>query len=359
MFQLNSYFFVVLNITSGLLSLLGAVGIFVSLIIQRRVGQLQDIIEELLDLSYEDGMNNTVKIQNLIYKYQMQYILPAKPIKFVLHYININIALEILFWSWLLYLIYRNPFRWETMIYLWPMFAILFVMVFYRQLIKSTINPVGNNNKMFNSIIPSPRYLRSIAFLSSYVNVSVKTMIQQARPTPVLRQKEPGRWEIILKEELSFDDYHYFLVLRDKGNVIFYAYGHILIELDADPITGKPQPTARNLNIPLGEIAKDLRLTKPEVSFLVFPKGEKHPIEFTYSLNQVDSVYFAPDPPVISTNHLITYNFIRENILNILTHDGQDERFKNLPTKILCGGLRRYGDGNGNEITTNEKPYID
>jgi hypothetical protein len=65
MFVLNSYFFIILNITSGLLSLLGAVGIFISLIIQRRVGQLQDIIEELLDLSYEEGTNNTVKIQIL------------------------------------------------------------------------------------------------------------------------------------------------------------------------------------------------------------------------------------------------------------------------------------------------------
>ena len=338
MFQFNNYFFVVLNITSGLLSLLGAVGIFVSLIIQRRVGQLQDIIEELLDLSYEEDTNNTVKIQNLIYKYQMQYILPAEPIKIVLHYINISIALEILFWSWLLFLVYKSPFQWEILIYLWPMFAILFVMIFYRQLIKSTINPVDSKNRMFNSIIPSPRYLRSIAFLSSHVNVSVKTMIQQARPTPVLRQKTPDLWEVTLKEELPLDDYHYFLVLTDGREVSFFAYGHLLIELDGDPITGKPRPTARNLNIPLGEIAKNLCFTKPEVSFLIFPKGEKHPIEFNYSLKPVDTVYFAPGQPGISTNHLITYNFGRNNTLNILANNSQQEKYKYLPAKINYNG---------------------
>ncbi|MGI6686453.1 MAG: hypothetical protein ACOX47_13470 [Bacillota bacterium] len=359
MFELSNYYFVVLNITSGLLSLLGAVGIFVSLIIQRRVGQLQDIIEELLDLSYDEDTNNTVKIQNLIYKYQMQYILPATPIKIVIHYININIALEILFWTWLLYLIYRNPFQWHIIIYLWPMFAILFVMIFYRQLIKSTINPVDNKNRMFNSIIPSPRYLRSIAFLSNYVNVSVKTIIQQGRPTPVLRQKSREIWEVILKEELPFDDYHYFFALTDGNEVPFFAYGHILIELDADPITGKPRPTARNLNIPLGEINKDLQLTKPKVSFLIFPKGEKHPIEFNYSLKQIDTVYYAPEPPNISTNHLLTYNFTRENTLNILIHDSQEVIFNHLPQKINSGGLRQYRSGNEKEQTIKIKPYID
>lgn len=357
MFEISSYMFIVLNITSGLLSLLGAVGIFISLIIQRRVGQLQDIIEELLDLSYDDGNNNTVKIQNLIYKYQMQYILPAKPIKIVIHYINISIALEVLFWAWLLYLIYTEPVQWRIFIYLWPMFAILFVMIFYRQLIKCTINPVGNKNQMFNTIIPSPRYLRSIAFLSSYVNVSVKTMIQQARPTPVLRQKSPEKWEVILKEELPLDDYHYFFALTDGENLPFFSYGHIIIELDGDPITGKPRPTARNLNICLGEITKNLRLSKPEVSFLIFPKGEKHPIEFTYSMEKVDTVYFAPGAPDVTINHLITYNFVGKNTLNIL--ENTDENKKTLPVKMDAKGHRCYCNENCEEFITKEKPYID
>jgi hypothetical protein len=72
----------------------------------------------------------------------------------VIHYININIALQVLFWSWLLYLNFRSPIKWESLIYLWPVFAMLFVMIFYRQLIKCTINPV--DNQMFNSIIPLP-----------------------------------------------------------------------------------------------------------------------------------------------------------------------------------------------------------
>jgi hypothetical protein len=104
--------------------------------------------------------------------------------------------------------------------------------------------------------------------------------------------------------------------------------------LEADPITGKPRPTARNLNIPLGEIANDLRLLKPEVRFLIFPKGEKHPIQFLYSLKQVDSVYFAPGSPEITTNHLITYNFMGKNTLNVLINDTTDEKMKLLPPKI-------------------------
>lgn len=358
MFQLDTYFFIILNITSGLLSLLGAVGIFISLIIQRRVGQLQDILEELLDLSYEEGTNNTVKIQNLIYKYQMQYILPVNPIKTVILYINLNIALQVLFWIWLLYMTYRSPFKMETLVYLWPMAAIFGVMLFYRHLIKSTINPVGNH--MFNAIIPSPRYLRSIAFLSSYVNVSVRNMIQQSRPTPVIRQKSQDVWEVILKEELPLDDYHYFLTLQDEEKITFYAYGHIIIELDADPITGKPRPTARNLNIPLGEISKNLRLSKPEVSFLIFPKGEKHPIEFIYALKQVNTVYFAPGFPQISTNHLVTYNFTgKSNTLHVLINDAKEEKLQFLPSEIKSGGLRCYHSGNEHDQIIHCKPYID
>lgn len=359
MFVLTSYFFIILNITSGLLSLLGAVGIFISLIIQRRVGQLQDIIEELLDLSYEEGTNNTVKIQNLIYKYQMQYLLPVKPIKTVINYININIALQVLFWSWLLYLNYRSPFKWEILIYLWPVAAMLFVMIFYRQLIKCTINPV--NNQMFNSIIPSPRYLRSIAFLSSYINVSVKAIIQQSRPTPVLRLSErtPDTWEVTLKEELPFDDYHYFFVLTDENDISFWSYGHILIELDADPITGKPRPTARNLNISLGETKNNLRLLKPEVTFLIFPKGEKHPIQFFYTLKEVDTAYFAPGSPEITTNHLILYNFTEKNTLNVLINDATDKKLKLLPQKINGKGQRRYNDNHQKEQIVKIKPYID
>ncbi|ATW23492.1 hypothetical protein [Candidatus Formimonas warabiya] len=358
MFELSNYFFIIMNLASGLLSLLGAVGIFISLIIQRRVSQLQDILEELLDLSYDEGTNNTVKIQNLIYKYQMQYMLPVKPIKTVISYINLNIALEVLFWIWLLYLTYRSPFQWDSLIYLWPMAAILAVMIFYRQLIKSTINPVDNH--MFNSIIPSPRYLRSIAFLSSYVNVSVGTIIRQARPTPALRKKGPASWHVILKEELPFDDYHYYFCLTDQEQVYFSAFGHILIELDADPITGKPRPTARNLNIPLGEITQDQPFFKPEASLLIFPKGEKHPMEFSYDLEQASNVYYALGSPRVSVNHLITYNFEEKNTLNILSTEAKEKKLEALPAKINSGGSRWYCvDGERELVEAEIKPYID
>ncbi len=357
MFELSSYFFILLNITSGLLSLLGAVGIFISLIIQRRVSRLQDIIEEILDLSYEDSANTTVKIQNLIYKYQMQYILPAKPIKTVIHYININIAFQLIFWIWLLYLIFKGPLSWDSLIYLWPLFAMLFVMLFYRHLIKCTINPV--DNRLFNAFIPPPGILGASPICPDMLTFPSKSLCSSPAPPPVLRHKAPESWEVLLKEELPIDDYHYFFVLVDQMGISFYAYGHVLIELDHDPITGKPRPTARNLNIPLGKITKDLQLVQPKAYFLVFPKGEKHPLIFTYTLERIDTVYFAPTTPEVSTNHFITYHVCEKDILRLLTIEATEEWTKYLPENIPAQGRRKFWEQDGQEEVMEQKPYID
>ena len=69
MFELQSYLRVILSICGGLLTLLGSVGIFVSLTVQRRVERLQDILEEFMDLSYQSEINLTGKMFKLIEKY--------------------------------------------------------------------------------------------------------------------------------------------------------------------------------------------------------------------------------------------------------------------------------------------------
>lgn len=358
MLQSNTYFFIVLNISAGLLTLLGAVGIFVSLVIQRRVERLQDILEELMDLSYIDGKNITTKIQNLIYKYQMQYMLPAKPIKTVLAYINITIVFVLLLWGWLLFLTYRPPFQYESLIFLLPMVCVSAVMIFYRQLIKNTINPVNNN--LFNSIIPSPRYLRSITFLSGHVNVSVFTIIQQARPAPVLRKQDSTAWKVFLKEELPFDDYHYYFSIRKGNTIYFVSCGHLIIELDDDPITGKPQPIARNLNIPLGTITHLLEQSELQARFLIFPKGEKHPLEFNYTLRFENQVYYSSEAPSNSVNYMITYKFQSNNTLTILNINSDVNKALLMPPQLKADGFRRYYNTEKKQfVIIKEKPYID
>jgi hypothetical protein len=355
-FDSSSYFFIIISLSGGLLALLSAVGIFVSLIIQRRVERLQDILEEFLDLSYSNEINISIKVQNLIYKYQMQYNLPVKPIKTVIAYITLTIVSAIFLWSWLLLIIFEPPFKWHSLIHLWPLFAIIAIMIFYRHLIRSAINPVGNH--MFKSIIPAPRFLRSIAFLSGHVNVDVTNIISQARPLPVIREKAPNSMSVVLKEEIPFDDYHYYFSLYHEEEVFFISFGHMKIDLDDDPITGKPRPTARNLNIPLGELELNSNNNFFEAVFLVFPKGEKYPIQFKFILKKEGRVYCAPQPPAVSLNHLITYCFDHNNLRIISNQAGKI--FSLIPEIIPADSMRRYTTSQHNEpVEETGPPYED
>ncbi|MDD4753320.1 MAG: hypothetical protein PHT78_08760 [Desulfitobacteriaceae bacterium] len=356
MFDSGSYFFIIISLSGGLLALLSAVGIFVSLIIQRRVERLQDILEELLDLSYANEFNTSTKIQNLIYKYQMQYNLPVKPIKSVLAYITLTIVFTILFWAWLLFLIFKPPFKWNSLVYLFPMVAITAIMIFYRHLIKSAVNPIGHH--MFKSIIPAPRFLRSIAFLSSHINVAAANIISQARPLPVIREKAPNVRSVVLKEEIPFDDYHYYFSLYHEEEIFFIGFGHMKIDLDDDPITGKPRPTARNLNIPLGELDLNSNKNILEAVFLVFPKGEKYPVQFKFILEKESRVYCAPQPPAVSLNHLITYCFDNNHLRIISNQAGRIFSF--IPKIIPADSTRWYKTSmQDHPLKENSIPYED
>lgn len=358
MFESSSYLFIILNCSAGLLALLGSVGIFVSLVIQRRVERLQDIIEELLDLSYDEGKNMTVQIQNLIFKYQMQYNLPTHPIRTVMIFINMTITLVIIFWVWLLFSTYRPPFKLVSVIYILPMFGVSAGMIFFRHLIKNTLNPVGNN--LFNTIIPAPRFLRSIAFLSSRVNVPAGAIIEQARPIPVLRSTDKNTWEVILKQELPLDDYHYYFCLYRDDEIFFIGSGHVLVEPEISQETEKPYPMARNLNIPLGKTSGPLPRKNLEAIFMVFPKGENHPVEFAFNLFLEDSVFYSTRSPAKSVNYLVSYRFQKKGIDMLVKDQSSQKRYSFLPQKMSLDGSRWFFPQPGCQPEPVEKkPYTD
>jgi hypothetical protein len=304
LFDTSAYNLVILSLAGGLISLLGSVGIFVSLIIQRRVERLQEILEELVDLSYQTEQNLTSNIYRLIQKYQMYYILPHGPSKTIMRYLDFTMALVIISWLGLLILTFKPPFQYRALLHVLPILGGLSLMIYYRKLLQNAINPL--ENQMLNAIIPPPVQLRSVSFLSRYVNVSVRSLLQQARLRVVFRKVKRGKSsgqtcydaEIVLKEELSFDDFFYYFSfpLQKKPHTLkhFVAFGHLQLLFPPDPVTGKPVPVVRNVNITLGWCNwGDLPPVEVEARLLIFPLGEKHPIAYRFKLLEEKS-YYAP-----------------------------------------------------------------
>ena len=320
MFQSTSYIFILLNITAGLLTLLGSVGIFVSLIIQRRVERLQDILEELTDETYREDINLSGKIFKLIEKYQMQYLLPDRPSKTIVRYMDLTICVTIIFWSATLSLSYQPPWHWQALLFLVPMLIAFIIFFFFRQLLKNAINPL--NNRLLNSIIPPPTKLRSVSFLSNYVNVSVKAILKQARLNVVIRKKNPlydnsdPLGQVVLKEELSFDDFYYYCRLYAGNTNLFLGFGDISISFPKDEITNKPVPIERNINIPMGLTYWDRLPSNGEVTvqLLIFPRGEKHPIEYNFALKIENQYYVSLDEPEAFNNRDVIYQVVQDKL---------------------------------------------
>lgn len=109
MIDTQQYLFIIISISAGLLSLLGSVGIFISLIIQRKVERLQDILEELIDQSYAEGQNLTGTIYRLVQKYQMHYLLPDRTTKTIIHYVDATIALVTAIWCCSMFPLCHRP----------------------------------------------------------------------------------------------------------------------------------------------------------------------------------------------------------------------------------------------------------
>lgn len=345
MFDLQSYLRVILSVCGGLLTLLGSVGIFVSLTVQRRVERLQDILEEFMDLSYRSETNLTGKMYKLIEKYQMHYMIPDGPSRIIMLYVNLTIVIVILAWSGLLLVGYKPPWHWRVVAYVLPVATGLGILLFYRFLLKNAISPVAN--ALLSPLIPPPALLRSVSYLSRYVNVSVKSILKHARLRLLVKTTETGT-TVLLKEELSFDDYFYFLYLQaEDNNPLFTGYGELKMTFGSETITGKPVPAARNVNIPLGfmQYTRAPEGRNYEARFLIFPWGEKHPIEYLFRMHGRQANIVMADEPEISVNYTITYR-IRQNKLEIIEDQTKLPCFRELSPGFILDNKRRFWTGN-------------
>lgn len=358
------YPYVMLAVASGLLTLLGSVGIFISLIVQRRLERLQDVLEEFINLSYRSEINLTGKMYNLIEKYQMHYIFPQNPRRMILRYIDLNIIFILVIWVGLLFLYYEPPFSPEIILRSLPLIIGIYATLFFRQLLRSTINL---ENPLLDSIIPAPTKLRSISFLSRFVNLSVKSVLKQARLTLLVKAgtRDSHKLKVLLKEELSFDDFFYFLLISEGETPCFVSFGEISFHFPPDPVTGKPAPVRRNVNVPLGEFTLSRFPEELKAQFLVFTKGEKHPIQYVYLLSQGTSYLSPNSEPDITVNHQIIYT-IKNDMVEILECESKIPHFCELSSFFHLNGERYYLDRlhqgynqSANLKTSHEEVFID
>lgn len=336
----QSYLRIIASVVAAVVTLLGSVGIFVSLTVQRRVERLQDILEEFLDFSYHSDINITGKMYKLIEKYQMHYMFPDTPGKIILQYINLTIITVII--SWVIILAHEFRVNWTLtgLFYLVPMFLAILIFIFYRHLLKNVIYPSGNN--LMSPLIPPPVQLRSVSFLSRYVNVSVKSLLRQARLRLLIKTQKDGKTVVILKEELSFDDFMYYLIITSEKKPVFVSYGELKITFGNQPVTGKPVPVAKNVNIPLGYIPEDnLSENQLEARFFIFPRGEKHPLEYIFNLQKQGDVITMSGDPEISVNYMFTYQMTRGKFV-ILEENGEIPFFNNLVSNSVVPEKRFY-----------------
>ena len=344
MIRTTLYTFIVLSIAGGLLTLLGSVGIFISLIVQRRLGRLQEILEEFVHLSYRSEVNLTGQMYSLIEKYQMNYLFPKKPRILILRYIDLNIFFILLLWSTVFFIYYRPPFSPLVLFQLLPLFIGIYASLFFRRLLRNTIDL---ENPLLDAIIPSPVKLRSISYLSHFINLSVKSVLKQARLTLHLQLHDDEdavrTINVCLKEELSFDDFFYYLVIFEEEIPRFVAFGEIRYHFSPDPITGKPVPACRNINAPLGKYSGSLDRGKVTAKFLIFTRGEKHPVQYFYELRQGINFLVSTGNPDITVNHQIVYA-VKADRIQILTCGTALPLFHELAPLFHFNGRRFFLD---------------
>lgn len=309
------YLLIVISLGTGLLSLLGSVGIFISLIIQRKVERLQDILEELIEQAYSEERNLTGTIYRIVQKYQMHYLIPEKPVNTIMFYVDATIAMVVLIWFILHLAVMPSSFKWDILLLGFPALGSVVILFFFRKLFKYAINPL--DNPLLNGIIPPPYKLRSISFLSGYINVSVKALLKQVRFTILVEKKEEKDMaSIILKEELSFDDFFYYITVGNEKEPVFIGFGNVSFSFIPDPITGKPSPLQHNINIPIGlcdwKIFEDKKIP---AHLLLFPYGEKHPIDCEFMLVRQSNCYISLDSPETTIANSILYKCVSGRII--------------------------------------------
>ncbi len=342
MINSSSYVFIILSIATGLLTLLSSVGIFISLIIQRRVDRLQEILEEFINLSYRNETNLTGLMYNLIEKYQMHYIFPQKPLKLITQYIDCSIFFVSLLWAGSLLANYQPPFSPWLFIQIFPLIIGIFTSFFFRILLRDTIN---QENPLLETIVPAPTKLRSISYLSHFINVSVKSILQQARLSLHLSwekdEQNKKKINVLLKQELSFDDFFYFLLLSYEEKPCFVSFGELHFRFPPDHITGKPVPAQRNINIPLGHFHFNDLPEKLTAEFLVFTQGEKYPVQYNYQLTQGTNFLSSQSNPQVNVNHQIVYTFAKKKI-KILSCEANIPFLKEFNPFFYLNGERYY-----------------
>ena len=341
MFDSQSYIRVLSSICAALTTLLGSVGIFVSLTIQRRVEKLQDILEEFLDLSYHSDTNITGKMYKLIEKYQMYYLFPDTPSRIIIQYINFSVIVVVVSWATMLAIGVQGAGRLLDLLYLVPIIMSLGILFFYRYLLKNAIFPFGNT--LMSPLIPPPVLLRSVSFLSRYVNVSVKSILRQARLRILIQttgEGNPNVAKVILKEELSFDDYFYYLLILAEDRPVFTAYGELKIEFGNESVTGKPVPAAKNISIPLGYIpVQNLTADEYLARLFIFPRGEKHPIEYLFNLRKQGPIVTMSGDPEISVNYMVTYH-VCDDTFEIIEENAEIPFFRQMVESVVINKKR-------------------
>ncbi|SMB80110.1 hypothetical protein SAMN00017405_0837 [Desulfonispora thiosulfatigenes DSM 11270] len=351
MFSKVFYPYIITSMISGLLTLLGSVGIFISIILQRKVERLQAILEEFIDLSNNNNMNLSGKMYNLIQKYQMHYILPQNPRRIILIYLNATLGLALTLWTLLYFLIYEGPFIWITVFYLLPLVGIILIMGWFRRLLYYLISI--DSTPLLSSIIPPPKKLHSVSYLSSYINLSVKSVLRQARLSLLIKQENTtgtkNPWVVTLKEELSFDDFHYFLVISDKDCPLFISFGEILFDFPIDSITGKPCPIKKNINVPIGNFIVDNLSDDLNACLLIFTRGERNPLKYDLDLKFSNNYYTPASDLDISIEHQITYS-IENNQINILENESSLPFIKELSSMFILNNKINYLPINNNNL---------
>ncbi|MDD2402158.1 MAG: hypothetical protein PHI90_10795 [Clostridia bacterium] len=316
----SCYTFIILSVAGGLLTLLGSVGTFISIITQRRLDKLQDILEEFVSLSYRSETNLTGLMYNLIEKYQMHYMFPLTPRKMIFTYIDINIFFILVLWATTLLMQYEPPFSSIFILQIAPLLIGTIATIFFRHLLRATINL---ENPLLNTIVPAPEKLRNLSYLSRFVNLSVKSVLKQGRPTIFLSNFRDNPnvngtsnlFKVSLKEELSFDNFFYYLCISNSTNPLFISFGDIKFHFSPDPITKKPVPVHRNINVPLGEFPYSRLPNQLIAHFLVFTNGEKHPLEFIYHLEPGTCFFSAKENPQVTVNHQILYTVEKSKLI--------------------------------------------
>ncbi|QGG47586.1 hypothetical protein [Heliorestis convoluta] len=316
MFSLEQFLSFLGSAAAGLLTLLGSTGIFVSLVVQRRMERLQTILEDFLELPYSENKNLAGSMVHLVRKYQMHYLFPNRPGRTILLYLDFTLTIIATLWLTILVL----TFEWPLQPFFWFQCLLLLLIsgniYLFRRLLQQTISPT--ENPLFNPIIPAPYRLRSISYLSRYVNVSVKSVLQQARFALAITEKG----ELRLKQELSFDDFYYFLYCHEKE---FIAWGELRLHFPSDPITKKPIPLQRNIEIPLAQLSEETMGSPQDIlhiTFYVFPQGEKHPIQYDFLLNQEDRSYHSRPFPEMTVQSSIVFQ-VKEKQLFLLEGENQ------------------------------------